>query len=138
MRLRRDAKRDLIRQVPLFSLCSAKELAEVAAIADELDLPEGGELIREGDVGREFFVIVEGEVVVTKKGRKLATLGRGDFLGEIALVSGAPRTASAKTTAPTRALVIRDRDFRTLLRRAPHIQLKVLQALADRLAATSL
>lgn len=138
MRLRRDAKLDLIRGVPLFAHCSKRELAEVAATADELDLPAGRELIREGDTGREFFVIVDGDVAVTRKGRKVRELGAGDFLGEIALVSRAPRTASAKTTSPTRLLVIRDRDFRNLLEHAPHIQLKVLQALADRLAATSL
>jgi CRP-like cAMP-binding protein len=60
----------------------------------------------------------------------------GDFFGEIALVSDAPRTATVTTSTPVRALVVTDRDFRTLLRHSPGIQLKVLQALADRLTDT--
>ena len=135
MRLRRDAKVELIRQAPLFAHCSARELSAIATIADEIDIPEGKVLIRAGDRGAEFFVIVDGAVAVTRNGRKLRTLGAGDFLGEIALVSRVPRTATARATTPVRALVVHERAFRELLRRSPRTQLKVLQALADRLAA---
>jgi CRP/FNR family cyclic AMP-dependent transcriptional regulator len=134
--LRKDAKAELIRKVPLFSQCTKKELAEVAHIADEIDLPAGKDLMREGERGREFFVLLEGNADVRKKKRKLAEMKAGDFFGEIALVSDAPRTATVTTTTPVRALVVTDRDFRTLLRHAPGIQLKVLQALADRLTDT--
>jgi CRP/FNR family transcriptional regulator, cyclic AMP receptor protein len=134
--LRKDAKIDLIKQVPLFAQCSRKELAEVASIADEIDLPAGKELIREGGRGREFFVLLDGTVDVQKNGRRIRELKAGDFFGEIALVSDAPRTATVTTSSPVRALVVTDRSFRTLLRHAPSIQLKVLQALADRLTDT--
>jgi CRP-like cAMP-binding protein len=134
--LRKDAKIDLIKQVPLFAQCSRKELAEVASIADEIDLPAGKELIREGGRGREFFVLLDGTVDVHKNGRRIRELTTGDFFGEIALVSDAPRTATVTTSSPVRALVVTDRSFRTLLRHTPSIQLKVLQALADRLTDT--
>lgn len=132
MRLGKDKKVELIRHVPLFSRCSKKELADVASLADEIDLPAGKTIIREGERGREFFVLLEGDVEVTKGGRKVATLSESDFVGEIALVSRVPRTATVKTTSPTRALVVTDQAFRGLLRRSPEIQLKVLEALAER------
>jgi CRP/FNR family transcriptional regulator, cyclic AMP receptor protein len=131
--LRRDAKVELIRRAPLFSRCSKQELRSVAAVADEIDLPEGRELTREGDRGREFFVLIEGTADVRRKGRKVNTMRGGDFFGEIALVSGAPRTATVTATSPVRALVLTDRDFRTLLKETPSMQFKVLEALADRL-----
>ena len=133
MRLRRDAKVDLIARAPLFENCSKRELTQIASIADEIDLPDGKVLMREGESGREFLVLLEGSVDVTQGGRKLATRGAGDFLGEIALVSNVPRTATVTTISPVRALVVTDRAFRELMRRVPSIQLKVLEALADRI-----
>ncbi len=134
MRLHKDAKVDLIRKVPLFSKLSKDGLGEVASIADEIDLPEGKELTREGDRGREFFVLLEGEAEVRKGGNPINTLSEGDFLGEIALVTKQPRTATVTTTSPVRALVITERDFSTLLRRSPEVGQGVLEALAERLA----
>ena len=138
MALGRNAKVDLIRGVPLFARCTRAEVAEVASIADEIDVPEGKELTREGDRGREFFVLLDGSAVVRRGGRKVNVLGRGDFFGEIALVSRSPRTATVTTTEPARLLVITERRFRTLLDHSPRIQLRILEALADRLAPTTL
>lgn len=138
MRLGRDKKVELIQRVPLFANCSRRELAEIASIADELDFREGKELIREGDRGREFFVLLEGTAEVTKAGKELNTLESGDFFGEIALVSRQPRTATVKTTSQTRALVVTDRAFRTLMDHSPQLQRKVLEALAERLAPSTL
>jgi CRP/FNR family transcriptional regulator, cyclic AMP receptor protein len=134
--LRKNAKVELIKRVPLFEECSRKDLTEIAAIADEIDLREGKELTKEGRPGREFFVLIEGDADVKKGSRRINRLGAGDFFGEIALVSDAPRTATVTTSSPVRALVVTDRSFRTLLRHSPSIQLKVLQALADRLTDT--
>jgi CRP-like cAMP-binding protein len=130
--LRKNAKVELIKGVPLFSHCSKKELGMVAQIADEIDLPEGKTLMREGDRGREFFVLVEGNAEVRKQGSKVNALGRGDFFGEIALVSHKPRTATVTTTSPSRALVVTEQSFRSLLDGAPDVQRKILLALADR------
>ena len=136
MELRPNTKIRLLKQVPLFSRCTRRELEEIAKIADELDFKEGKELAREGAAGREFFVIVEGNAEVTRGKRKLRTLGNGDFFGEISLITKLPRTASVTTLTPTRALVITDRSFRRMLEQSPPIQRKVLEALGERLDAT--
>lgn len=131
--LRKNAKIELIARVPLFERCSKRELQEVAAIADELSVRADRNLTKEGETGREFLVLVDGAAEVRQRGRLVNRLGAGDFLGEIALITGAPRTATVKTTAPTQLLAITARDFKTLLRRVPSIQLKVIEALAERL-----
>ena len=131
--LHRDGKIELIRRVPLFKECSKRELQEIAALADEVAIPEGRKLTSEGATGKEFVVIVQGAADVRRRGRKVNALRSGDFLGEIALITGAPRTATVTTTMPTRVLVITAQAFRSLLRRTPSLQLKVLEALAERL-----
>jgi len=138
VRLGSNSKIDLIRGVPLFASASKQELGEIASIADEIDLPEGKVLIKEGDTGREFFVLIEGTAEVARGGKKVASIGPGDFFGEIALISRTPRNATITTTSPVRALVITDRAFRQLLDHSPQIQIGVLSALAERLAPTTL
>jgi CRP-like cAMP-binding protein len=131
--LRKNAKVELLKSVPLFRECSNKELNELASLADELELPAGRKLTAEGASGREFIVIVDGAAEVQRKGRKIADLRSGDFLGEISLITGEPRTATVTTTKPSRLLVITAQAFRTLLRDLPSLQFKVLEALAARL-----
>jgi CRP-like cAMP-binding protein len=133
--LRKNAKIELIKRVPLFQRCSGRELAAVAALADEIDLPAGRKLTSEGKTGKEFVVLVEGVADVTRKGKAVNKLGPGDFLGEIALVTGRPRTATVTTRTPTRLLVISAPAFRSLLRDMPAMQAKVLEAVAERLPA---
>jgi CRP/FNR family transcriptional regulator, cyclic AMP receptor protein len=138
VRLHKDAKLELLRRAPLFANCSKKELSEIGGIADEIDLREGKELTRQGAPGREFFVLIEGTADVVKDGQKVNTLGGGDFFGEIALVHHAPRTATVVATSPVRTLVITERNFKRLLEESPEIQRKVMVALAERLAPTTL
>lgn len=138
MQLGHNTKIDLIKSVPLFASASKQELAEIASIADEIDLPGGKVLIEEGDTGREFFVLVEGTAEVERGGKKVASIGAGDFFGEIALIAKTPRNATITTTSPARALVITDRAFRQLLDSSPRIAVGVLTALAERLAPTTL
>jgi len=138
VRLGGNQKIDLIRRVPLFARCSKPELKEIAMLADEIDLRAGKELTRQGALGREFFVLLEGTADVKKDNRKVNTLGPGDFFGEIALVSREPRTATVISTPPVRALVITDRSFRRLLDDAPRVQTKVMEAMAERLAPDTL
>ena len=135
--LRRNAKVDLIKGVPLFAECSKKELTEVAGIADEIDLREGKELTTQGKPGREFFVLVDGNADVRKGSRRVNQLGPGDFFGEISLIKQTPRTATVVATSPVRALVITDRSFRSLMEHQPQIQGKVMSALAARLGPDS-
>jgi CRP-like cAMP-binding protein len=102
-------------------------------LAEEIDFKPGKVLIHEGRPGREFFVLVEGNVEVSRAGRSIDTMQSGDFFGEAALLSDAPRNATVTTTSPVLMLVITDRDFRRLLAESPQIQGKVLLAIADRL-----
>jgi CRP-like cAMP-binding protein len=133
--LRRDAKIELLKRAPLFAHCTKKELGSIALVADEIDVREGKALTTEGDNGREFFVLIEGNADVRRKGRKVNTMGAGDFFGEISLVAHRPRTATVTATSPVRVLVVTDRAFRELMRKMPSIQAKVLAALAERLPA---
>lgn len=131
--LRKDAKVELLSQVPLFDRLSKKELREIAAIADELHVPASKTLAVEGASGHEFMIVAEGSAEVRRGGRKVNLLTSGDFLGEIALITGRKRTASVTTREPTRLLVLTERDFRRLMRDMPSIQSKVMEALAARL-----
>jgi CRP/FNR family transcriptional regulator, cyclic AMP receptor protein len=133
MRFGGDKKVDLIKKVPLFEQCSKKELEQVAGAADEIDLAEGKELMREGTRGREFFVILDGTAEVTQGGEKINSLGPGDFFGEIALISDLPRTATVTATSPLRTLVVTARSFQRLVEESPEIQRKVLEAAVARL-----
>jgi CRP/FNR family transcriptional regulator, cyclic AMP receptor protein len=134
MRLGKDGKVELLKKVPLFSRLNRKGLQDVAHIADELDLPAGKEMATEGDRGREFFVLLEGEADVTKGGKRINTMKKGDFFGEIALVTKMPRTASVTATTDVEVLVITERDFDALLKRSPEIGRQVAEALAERVA----
>jgi CRP/FNR family cyclic AMP-dependent transcriptional regulator len=134
--LDKDSKVAAMAHVPLFSRCSKGELRRISKLADEVDLRPGRVLTREGARGREFFVLLEGKAEVRSNTRLLPSLGPGDFLGEIALISDEPRTATVTAITPIHALVITDRAFRDLLRKAPAIQGKILTAVASRLRAS--
>ena len=135
MALRRDAKIELLKSVPLFAGCSKNELRQLAKTADEIDLRQGTVLTREGRPGREFFVLIDGTAEVTKKGKKIAELGPGDWLGEIALITDSPRTATVTATSPVDVLVITDRRFRSVVETMPSIALKVLACVGERLSS---
>lgn len=132
---RKDAKIEKLRQVPLFAACSSTDLARIASVADEVSFRPGRVLMKEGAPGREFVVLLDGEVEVQKGGRKIPATG-GDFYGELALLTNAPRNATVTTTTPVRALVITDRAFRSMLESAPKIAVKILQTVSERLGDT--
>lgn len=123
----------LLGRVPLLERCSRKELAKIASIAREVEYPAATIVMREGERGSEFFIVVDGEVDIRMGTRKVATLHGGDFFGEIALITGSPRTATATTGSPMRALVIASHDFRRLLRDSPATQARILQEVGERL-----
>ena len=129
------SKRELLSRVPLFAGLRGRDLEVVERLVDEVDIRAGAQLTREGTSGHEFFIIVEGKVRVEQDGRVLATLGPGDFLGEIALIDGKPRTATVTTEQPSRLLVVGHREFHSLLDRRPDVRLRVLEALAQRIRA---
>ena len=134
MRLHQNAKIELISHVPLFERCSKRELEAIASLADQVEREEGRVLVREGELGREFWVVVDGIAEVSRDGQTLAALGAGDFFGEIALVSNVPRTATVTAASALVGLVISSRDFWTLLDESPKTQRKILETVGDRLA----
>jgi CRP-like cAMP-binding protein len=134
VRLHQNAKIELISHVPLFERCSKRELEAIASLADQVEREEGRVLVREGELGREFWVVVDGIAEVSRDGQTLAALGAGDFFGEIALVSNVPRTATVTAASALVGLVISSRDFWTLLDESPKTQRKILETVGDRLA----
>jgi CRP-like cAMP-binding protein len=133
--LRADTRVELIRGLPLFELCSKRDLRRIASLAEERTLEAGTELMREGEPGREFYVVVDGEVDVRRRGRRIARLAEGSYVGEIALLSRSPRTATVVAATPLRVLAIAGRDFVELLDSLPELWLKVARTLADRVDA---
>jgi CRP/FNR family cyclic AMP-dependent transcriptional regulator len=131
----RDAKADALGRCPLFGELSRRELRELAALADEVEVSAGKVLAREGGLGSEFFVIAEGRAQVERDGHTVATLGPGDFFGEVALVDPGPRLATVTAAEPLRAFVLTTRGFWELLDRNHKIAQKILRTLAKRLRA---
>ena len=131
--MRKDAKIERLSQVPMFSACSRKELGTIAKYTDELHVDADEVLIREGDTGREFYVMVEGKASLSRGGREIAVLGPGSYFGELALLDGQKRDASVTTTTPAELLVVGIREFATLLEDVPQITRKLLAGMARRL-----
>lgn len=131
-----DTKVAALARAPLFEGLSKKELTELARSTDDLEVAAGKVLCKQGELGREFFVIVEGEAEVRKRGRKVDTMGPGDFFGEIALVEKSHRTATVTATTPLRFFVLTSQSFWSLLDHSPQVERKVLRALAKRVLAS--
>ncbi len=124
---------DRLADVPLFSGCSKRDLETIARIVKELDHPAGSVVAKEGEPGIGLFLILEGTADVSVGGRKKATLGPGDFFGEIALLDGGPRTATVTATSDLRLYGLTEWVFRGVLKEHPAIAVKLLQAMAARL-----
>ena len=127
-----DEKLEQLRRVPLFAALGRRELEELGSLADEIDVTDGRVLTRPGETGHEFFVVLDGTVEVDVGGRVVSQLGKGDFLGEIALIDGKPRTATTRAIGPTRLLVVGHREFHQLMDDFPTVKTCVLEALAER------
>jgi CRP-like cAMP-binding protein len=123
---------DHLASVPLFAACSKRELQAIARASVEVEIQEGRTFVEQGQTGREAFIIVEGEAAVTRNGRKIATFGPGDCVGELALLDRGPRTASVTALTPMRVLVLGPREFSGLLDEVPTLTHKLLAALATR------
>ena len=128
-----DQKLELLKRVPLLEGLGRKEIEEVGRLAEELDVPAGRALMREGETGREFFVLVSGSVAIDRGGARIRTIEPGDFFGEIALLAEGPRTATATTEAESKVLVLGHREFHSLMDQFPAIRTCVLNELAKRI-----
>ena len=129
------AKTDILNGLSLFDQCSKKDLQEIAKLTDEIDFKKDRVLMTEGERGREFYVLLEGRAEVTRSGKRIATLGPGAMIGEMALVSEKPRNATVTLATDAHLLVLTENRFQRLLAQHPSIQAKVMRSLADRLAA---
>ena len=130
-----DTKVDRLRRSPLFADLSKDELESLAKRTEDLEVPEGKVLCREGEIAQEFFVVIDGEVEVTRGGTPLRTLGEGEFFGEIGLFEDVPRTATVTALTPLRFFVLTRQSFWSMVDSIPQVERKILRALARRLVA---
>jgi CRP-like cAMP-binding protein len=126
----------MLAQVPLFRGCSKDELKRIDRAATRVDYPVGKVLCQEGAVGRELILIIEGEALVERGGQQVATVGPADFIGEMSLLDGGPRSATVTAKSEVHALVLPPREFWQVLDEVPAIAHKLLSTIAARLRAT--
>lgn len=124
---------DHLKQVPLFSSLSKKDLQLVAKGSDEIKMAAGTVLVDQGQTGREAFLILSGSVVVKRNGRKITTLSAGNIVGELSLLDHGPRTATAICETDCELLVVDQRHFTGILASSPALSAKLLAGLAGRI-----
>jgi CRP/FNR family cyclic AMP-dependent transcriptional regulator len=124
---------DHLAQVPLFAELSRRDLQKVAKASDEVTVETGRVLVREGELGHEFFLIMTGSCTVRRGNRKVATLGPGQWFGEMAVLSKAARNATVVADEPSTLLVLGQREFFGVLEDVPNLSTKLLRTLATRL-----
>jgi CRP/FNR family transcriptional regulator, cyclic AMP receptor protein len=132
-----DTKAEALGRCPFFQGLSRNELIALAKLTEDLEVDQGKVLTRQGESGSEFFVIIDGEVGVTKDGQEIRTMGPGDFFGEIALLEDTPRTATVTAKTPLRFFVLTRQAFRSMLAHQPELERKVLSALEERVGVAS-
>lgn len=131
----KDEYLDYLARVPLFSALGKKELKKVASLTFDSTAEPGKVIVREGKPGEEFYLITEGTVTVTLRGKELAKLGPGEFFGEMALVDQGPRAATITAETPVSLLVLGSREFSALIDGVPTLGKKILRGVAARLRA---
>ena len=128
-----DDKLDLVAAVPMFCRLGKRELTEVAGLLDEVDVPAGQVLMRQGEPGREMFLVISGTFRVDRNGHQIAERGPGSVLGEISLIAEGPRTATITATSAARLFVAGHREFHSLMDDHPAIKMQLLEGLADKI-----
>jgi cAMP-binding proteins - catabolite gene activator and regulatory subunit of cAMP-dependent protein kinases len=129
----RDEKLELLHSIPLFSRFDRKHLKRLGMLTEELDVPAGKVLIRQGELGDDLMILTKGLVGVERDGKKVNKLGPGEFFGEIALIERGPRTATVTTETPCRLLILNHRSFHSVMEEFPEVAAQVLLTLAHRL-----
>jgi CRP-like cAMP-binding protein len=117
----------------MFSACNQKQLRMVSALTERVRVPEGRELCRQGAIGREFFIILDGRARVSRNGRKVAALGAGQCFGELALLDPAPRNATVVAETDMDLLVLAQREFAKVVDATPGFAFALLAGLAARM-----
>lgn len=130
--LTQDAKVAALKRSYLFASLSSSQLARIAQLCEDQEAPAGTVLCKEDSRGEQFFVIVGGEAEVTLAGERVATLGSGNFFGEIALLEPVERIATVTAAAPLKVLAFSEPAFKAVLETDPEIERKLLNAVARR------
>jgi CRP-like cAMP-binding protein len=130
---RTTTKEKMLAGVPLFQGCSPQELKRVVNLMTQITVPEGTVLGREGHRGSEFMIVIDGSATVTRDGQQIATIGPGEYMGEISIVDGGDRTATVVATTPMTLEVLTHNEFVSLLDQAPEIARNLLPTLVRRL-----
>ena len=133
MTLTRDRKSALLSEARLFDGVDADGMDRIAAVAVEVEFPADHVIARQGEIGTGFFVVIEGGVRVIRDGGTIATLGPGDFFGELSVLDGRPRVAQVLADGPTTCLALATWDFEAVLLAEPRVSLAILRGLAGRL-----
>jgi len=133
MTLTLDRKAELLSAARLFDGVDAEGMDRIAAVAVQVDFPDNHVVARQGEIGTGFFVVVDGSARVIRDGESLATIGPGDFFGELSVLDGRPRTAQVVTEGPTTCLALASWDFEAVLLEEPRVALALLRGLALRL-----
>jgi CRP-like cAMP-binding protein len=137
MILTHDRRTELLAACPLFRGVGAENLAALAERATEVEFAPRQAIVRQGEIGTGFFIVVEGRVRVVRDAQQLATLGPGEFFGELSVLDGGPRIAQVVAEEPTRCLALASWDFEKVLLEQPALSLAILRGLATRLRAVS-
>ena len=128
-----DRKLEHLARVGMFSSLNKKELAMIARASDVVSVAPGTEIVKEGDFGHEFYLILDGAAMVRRGGRKVAQLAEGDYFGELALLDRGPRSATVAAEGTVELLVIGQREFIAVLDQVPAVARKLLASMAARL-----
>lgn len=134
----RKATGDLLASVPLFQGLTRKELREILACSKMIEFRPGRDIVTEGRQGIGFHLILEGRAKVTVGGWQRATLGAGDYFGEMSLLDGSPRSATVTAETPLRTLALPSWDFQAIVKKNPSIAVKLLSEMTRRLRAASM
>jgi len=131
--MRRDSKIEHLSRVRMFSALNKKELGLIGRVSDEVHVPTGKVLCREGETGHEFFLILDGQAEVETAGQHVALLSAGQYFGELSLLTRAPRNATVTAKSDMDVLVLGQREFSAILEEVPALSHKLLAVMAERL-----
>jgi CRP-like cAMP-binding protein len=133
MTLSLDRRSSLLASCQLFRGIDAAGLEILAERATQVDFPAGAVIARQGEIGTGFFVVIDGRVRVVRDGDLVATLGPGDFFGELSVLDRQPRNAMVAAEVPTTCLALASWDFEAVLLDEPRLTLAILRGVAQRL-----
>jgi CRP-like cAMP-binding protein len=129
----RNSKVSILQNVQLFSACTDRELAQIARACDEVEIAPDTVVVVEGSAGDDFYFIVTGEASVSRAGHEVATVGPGQYFGELSLLDEAPRNATVTARSPMTLVRLGRREFSAVLDSWPGVAHKLLQQMARRL-----